>query len=264
MKERALQLVDQTPRIQRKNVLREYLQAHILRSIGQDRGFECLAFLGGTALRFLFQLQRYSEDLDFSLERKKGYDFHSILDRVTIDLEKAGFDLTLHLSAGKVVNSAFLRFPRLLYEAGLSAHPEEKLSIKIEIDTNPPSGAGMESHVINRYFLLPLWHYDLPSMMAGKIHAFLSRGFIKGRDVYDLLWYRSRPEPAKPNLKLLRNALRQTEGDKWNIKENNWKDILKDSLSNLDWEEVVADVEPFLENPEERKLLTYHNLVSVL
>lgn len=264
MKDRALQLSREAPEGQRENTFREYLQAHILRSISQGRGFERIAFLGGTALRFLYGLQRYSEDLDFSLEREKGYDFQAILDQTASDFRKAGFKLTTHPSRKKTVHSAFLRFPGLLYEAGLSPHEDEKLSIKIEVDTNPPSGANTDTTILNRHFFLSLWHYDLPSMMAGKVHALLSRDYTKGRDIYDLLWYRTRSKPVKPNTEMLNNALQQTNWEGPTITENNWQSVIKNHLKNLDWGEVAADVEPFLENPEESKMLTYDNLVSAL
>jgi len=116
----------------------------------------------------------------FLWRRSEGYDFQEILDKTAKDLRAAGFELTVHPSSDKTVHSAFFRFPRLLYEADLSPHEEEKISIKIEIDTNPPSGAQTDTTVINRHFLLSLWHYDLPSLMAGKIHALLTRDYTKG------------------------------------------------------------------------------------
>jgi len=264
MKDRALNLSREAPKNQRENTLREYLQSHILRSINMGLGFERIAFLGGTALRFLYGLQRYSEDLDFSLERSEGYDFQEILDKAAKDLRAAGFKLTVHPSSDKTVHSAFLRFPRLLYEAGLSPHEEEKISIKIEIDTNPPSGAQTETTVINRHFLLSLWHYDLPSLMAGKIHALLTRDYTKGRDIYDLLWYRSRQEPVEPNMEMLNNALQQTGWEGPTFTDQNWKKVVKNKLKTLDWGEVVQDVETFLENTEEKRMLTCETLISTL
>ncbi|MFC2079826.1 nucleotidyl transferase AbiEii/AbiGii toxin family protein, partial [Candidatus Bipolaricaulota bacterium] len=188
MKDRALQLVREATSERRKNVLREYLQAHILFSLQAGRAFEQLAFVGGTALRFLYGLRRYSEDLDFSLERSEAYDFPRLLGRIESDLTQAGFEVTMHPHEGTPVHSAFVRFPGLLAECGLSPHPTQKLSIKIEVDTSPPAGATLQTTVINRDFLLALQHHDLPSLMAGKLHAVLSRRYTKGRDIYDLLW----------------------------------------------------------------------------
>ncbi len=264
MRERALQIAEEASGRGKENVLREYLQAHVLRSITEVGGFEKIAFLGGTALRFLYDLRRYSEDLDFSLERETGYDFKSILETIVSDLQKANFEVTFHPSLDKTVQSAFLRFPGLLYEVGLSPHQNEKLSIKLEIDTNPPEGSDTETTILNRYFLLSLWHYDLPSLMAGKVHAFITRDYTKGRDVYDLLWYRTQTPPIEPNIPLLKNALDQTGWSDPTLSEMNWKDLVKRHLGELDWHEVRSDVQNFLENPQERELLTLDNLISSL
>ncbi|MCK4599362.1 nucleotidyl transferase AbiEii/AbiGii toxin family protein [Candidatus Bipolaricaulota bacterium] len=202
MKDRALQLVKETPEPQKANLLREYLQAHILYSLQGKRAFEQLAFVDGTALRFIYGIPRFSEDLDFSLERKTGYSLDTLLQAAETDLTEAGFEVSVHPKTGKAVHSAFFRFPGLLYEAGLNTHRTQKLSIKVEIDTNPPPGAKTEQTVINRHFLLELWHHDLPSLMAGKIHALLMRSYTKGRDLYDLLWYLTRSEPVVPNIVL--------------------------------------------------------------
>jgi len=105
------------------------------------------------------------------------------LDRIGSDLRGAGFEFTTHTSSDKTVHSAFLRFPGLLYEAGLSPHEKEKLSVKLEINTDPPGGAETDTTVLNRNFLLSLWHYDLPSLMAGKIHALLERNYTIDSDI---------------------------------------------------------------------------------
>ena len=264
MKDRALQLVGEAPQGQKRNVLREYVQEHILLSLQSARAFERLAFVGGTALRFLYSLRRHSEDLDFTLERPVGYRFPQLLERIESDLIKAGFEATLHPREVEPIHTAFIRLPGLLYEAGLSPHRTEKASIKIEIDTNPPHGATLETTVINRHFLIALLHHDLPSLMAGKLHALLCRSYTKGRDLYDLLWYLSRPEPTVPNFALLRNALTQTEWRGVRVGPENWKTIVEGKLRELDFRQVGEDVEPFLESFEERALLTRETLLAAL
>ena len=264
MKERALQLIREASPEAKRNILREYLQAHILFSLHAGRAFEQLAFVGGTALRFLYGLRRYSEDLDFSLERPKAYDFQQLLRRVESDLTKAGFDVTLHPREDTPVHSAFVRFPGLLYECGLSPHQTEKLAIKVEIDTSPPVGATLQTTVINRHFLVALQHHALSSLMAGKLHALLSRRYAKGRDIYDLLWYLSRSEPTVPNVPLLRNALAQTDWRGAQVTTETWKSVIELRLREVDFVEVVADVSPFLESPEERALLTLPMIMAAL
>jgi len=244
--------------------MREYLQAHILFSLQAKRGFERLALVGGTALRFIYGMRRYSEDLDFSLERRDGYDFPSLLDRFKSDLLKAGFEVTVHPRQDGPIHSAFIRFSELLYGAGVTPHRNQKLSLKIEIDTNPPAGARMQTTVVNRHFFLALWHHDLPSLMAGKIHALLESPYTKGRDIYDLLWYLTRPEPVEPNIELLQNALAQTGWKEKEVTAANWKSIVREKLEGLDFAQVREDVGAFLEVPEERELLRKDILLSAL
>jgi hypothetical protein len=111
----------------------------------------------------------------------------------------------------KIVHSAFVRFAGLLYELGLSGQRSEVLAVKIEVDTNPPAGAVLTTSVVRRHLTLQLQHHDRASMLAGKLHAVLQRPYLKGRDLYDLLWYLSDPNWPAPNLILLNNALQQTD-----------------------------------------------------
>ena len=264
MKDRALQLAAEAPQGQRRNVLREYVQAHVLYSLQSARAFERIAFVGRTALRFLYGLHRCSEGLDFSLEQAEGYDFGRLLKRVELDLLKAGFDVTMHPHEGVPIHSAFIRLPGLLYEAGLSPHRTEKLSVKIEIDTQPPVGATTKTTLINHHFLLAVSHYDIPSLMAGKLHALLARPYTKGRDIYDLLWYLSRPDGANPNIRLLQNALAQTGWNGPHVTAENWREVIADKITELDFAKIAEDVGPFLERPEDRMLLTRQIVLSAL
>ncbi len=187
--------------------VREALQARVLASLQRQGAMIPLAFHGGTALRFLHSIRRYSEDLDFALERPgHGYDFRALLRGVASDLRRESYIVQIKVNDHKVVHSAFVRFPGLLFELGLSPHQTEVLAIKVEVDTNPPAGAGLETTVIRRHLTLHLQHHDRASMLAGKIHAVLQRPYTKGRDLYDLLWYLSDSSWPSPNLEMLNNA----------------------------------------------------------
>ena len=251
--------------IQAGNVAREYLQARILESLQIAGGMIPLAFQGGTALRFLYDLPRFSEDLDFALERsKENFDIRKFLDKIQRDFEKENYMVQLKVNTKKVVHSAFIRFPGLLYELGLSAHRNQVLSIKLEVDTNPPVGAGLETTVIRRHVTLQLQHHDRSSLMAGKLHAVLQRDYVKGRDIYDLFWYLSNRHWPEPNLGLLNNALEQSGWTRGELSKSNWRKAVQAKIEDMSWERVVDDVTPFLEREAELELLTLDNIISLL
>lgn len=236
------------------NLIREYLQAFALRSLHESEAFRCLAFVGGTALRFLYDLPRFSEDLDFSLESKTDYAPKKWFAKLDRDLKLADFDAEVHLDTDHIVHQVWIKITALMKETGLSGHPSQKISIKIEIDTRPPRGANTENRIVNKHFLFALRHHDLPSLMAGKIHALCLRPYFKGRDFYDLIWYCGQRPPIEPNLRLLQAAFAQTQKEPFPAKE--WRAILLKKLPDMPWREIVKDVETFLERPEETKLLT--------
>ena len=183
-----------------------------------------LAFHGGTALRFLFATARYSEDLDFALEQARSqYDFRAFLRAIRSTFTAEGYTLDLKVSDRKTVHSAFVRFRGLPYELGLSPHQDEVLAVNLEVDTDPPAGAGLVTTVIRRHVPLQLHHHDRASLLAGKLRAVLQRPYLKGRDLYDLLWYLSDPDWPAPNLVLLNNALQQTGWDAESLTEDSWR-----------------------------------------
>jgi len=248
-----------------RNLTREYLQARILEQLQRAGAMIPLAFHGGTALRFLYGIPRYSEDLDFGLERSPDrYDFRAYLHAIRRACEVEGYGVSIKLDDRRVVHSAFVRFPGLLHELGLSPHPSEVLAVKLEIDTNPPAGAGLATTVVRRHVTLQLQHHDRASLLAGKLHALLQREYVKGRDLYDLLWYLGDPDWPPPNLTLLNNALRQTSWEGGRLTPENWRDVVRRRVAALRWERVLADVRPFLEDESQAALLTRQNLLRVL
>lgn len=256
--------VSPTP-AQARNVTREYLQARILGALQRAGVMITLAFHGGTALRFLFASARYSEDLDFALERATDqYDFRAYLRVIQTEFAAESYALQLKVNDRKVVHSAVLRFPGLLYELGLSPHRSEVLSVKIELDTNPPAGAVLTTSLVRRHVTLQLQHHDRASLLAGKLHAILQRSYVKGRDLYDLLWFLSDPDWPAPNLVLLNNALQQTGWHGELLTEGNWQEAVHQRLQAVRWDQVVSDVRPFLEPSADPTLLTPENLMRVL
>jgi hypothetical protein len=266
MKDYLSDLVKQTKSpLESRNFAREYLQARILAALQRTGAMIPLAFHGGTALRFLYSHGRYSEDLNFALEgNHKSYDFRSYLQAIRSELTPEGYQVELKVNDQRTVHSAFIRFPGLLFELGLSPQRSEVLAVKIEVDTNPPQGAGLATTVVRRFVVLQLHHHDKASLLSGKIHAILQRSYTKGRDIYDLLWYLSDPTWPQPNLVLLNNALAQTNWTGGKLTEENWKDQIWLHLQDLNWNSIMEDVRPFVEPGFDLNLLTQANLQSLM
>jgi len=248
---------------QQMNILREYVQACVLRSLHESEAFHGLSFVGGSALRFLYNLPRFSEDLDFSLEDEEGYEPVPWMEKVKRDMTLAGFDTTLKWNDRKTVHTAWIRVAGLLKELGIAAMEEQHLSIKLEIDTRPPAGGVIEIDLVNRHMIFSLRHHDLPSLMAGKVRALCTRPYPKGRDWYDLVWYKAKRPPVSPNLSLLQNALDQTQG-KGVVDAHEWPILLRDRLNTINAESLREDVAPFLERPQDADLLLPDRLSTIL
>lgn len=235
------------------NHLREMLQLVCLKILYDKGRFSGLTFTGGTALRILYNLMRFSEDLDFFLTSKKGYDF----DDIKHDLERGfvlnGLDVSLKSWSLSGVDSGTIKFPGILKNVGLSGVGDVDPSIKLEVNLDPPRGGEIETTLINRMFMLNVVHFSLSSLYATKLHACFFRKYAKGRDFYDLLWYLGKR--VKPNYVLLNNAIRQTEGKLEPLDDSNIKDFLLGRLEKIDFVNVKKDVERFLEDKNDLKLL---------
>lgn len=248
-----------------RHIAREYLQARILGAMQGAGAFNTLAFHGGTALRFLYGIPRFSEDLDFALEGDPDrYDFRGILKEVERQLKAETYAVDIRLREDRTVNSAFIRLPGLPHEMGLSPHASEVLAVKIEVDTDPPGGAGLETSLVQRYMLLHLMHHDRASLLAGKLHAVLQREYVKGRDLYDLTWYLANPDWPEPNLGMLNAALAQTGWGGDPLAAYTWREAAWSRLAGIDWAEAVRDVAPFLMTPGEAALLTREGMKRLL
>ena len=271
MKEHIRDLIGQAKNDSEASLLvREYLQARILEALQRAGAFEHWAFLGGTALRFLYRLPRFSEDLDFSRTppvqagQSLHPEFEGYVAKVRRAFESEAYDVDVRSRPDPVVQSAFIGFPGLLYELGLSSQTGQKITIKIEIDSNPPAHASTETSLVRRHVLLNLLHYDKSSLLAGKLHALIHRSHVKGRDVYDLVWYLSDPSWPEPNLPLLQASLAQTGMELTDQQISDWRSLVADRVAAMEWDRVVADVRPFLERAEDVGMLTRENVLGLL
>ncbi len=266
MKDHLKQLVgERGDPFEKLGVLREYLHARILQALQEAGAFKNWAFVGGTALRFLYGLPRYSEDLDFSLVDTVGIaEFDKSVDKVRAVFEAENYGISLKSRKMKTVWSAMVRFEGLLHDLGLSPRREQVLSVRIEVDTNPPAGATLETTLIRRHVLLHLLHHDRSSLLSGKLHALLTRPFVKGRDVFDLVWYLADRSWPGPNIALLDAALDQTGWQGGNLSDTNWRRVIRDKVARIDWKAAREDVRPFVERSADLELVTRENCLQLL
>jgi len=224
--------------------LREFLQVLILKIMYDRRYFKNLTFTGGTALRLLFELQRFSEDLDFSLTEKKGYNFNDFVSDIELQLKKHNLNVETRKQDKRTVQNVMIKFKDVLFELHLSNFKSQNLSVRIEIDGNPPQGWNSQVSLISKTYVFTVTHFDLPSLYATKLHACFFRKYTKGRDIYDFLWYLGKN--MQPNYELLNNAIFQTEKKNLKVNANNFKEFLLEEVRKIDFEKAKKDVERFL------------------
>jgi len=235
-----------------RNVLREYIQARILEGLQRAGAMSPLAFQGGTALRFLYGLRRYSEDLDFALEGPRElYDLRGWMRAIVRQFRREGYEAEASVRDHGNVHTGWIRVRGALFETGLSPHRDQTLSVKVDVDTHPPAGAVTDTRLVRRHVSLRLHHHDRASLLAGKLHAVMCWSWTKGRDIYDLAWYLSDPTWPSPNLELLNAAIRQGDAEAVPLDACTWPGVVAKRVKGLSWETVVADVRPFLEGDEE-------------
>ena len=249
---------------ERRNAFREVAQEVVLCGLSRSGFFRKAAFYGGTALRVFHGLDRFSEDMDFSL-MQTDEDFS--LERYLPQVERECAAWGLRFSAvakgkrpGSAIESAFLKantkehLITLFPEEGASdAVPaDEVLKIKLEIDTDPAPHAAFESE----YRLLPMPFeatlYDMPSLFAGKTHAVICRAWknrVKGRDLYDFVFYLAHGTPL--NLEHLAAKLEQTGRIESAVgfSLDDAKSLLRERFDAIDYEQARTDVRPFISNP---------------
>jgi len=250
------------------HAIREVVQEIALLGLWRSGFFEHAAFYGGTALRIFYGLNRFSEDLDFSLlDEKSLVRLDAALASVKTEMSAWGFSFdTESKSSGERtgIESAFLKgktrinFLNIGVPADLSRQvvPNQKISIKLELDTTPPlfASTAVKTHLLPTPFQVRL--YDLPSLFAGKLHAFLFRNWknrVKGRDFYDFVWYISRNVPV--NLQHLEARMVQSgHGQAAMLDLPSLHALLKKRIKSVDISSAAEEVRPFLRDPRELTL----------
>jgi len=234
------------------NALKEITQEILLYSFYKIGMFEKVCFLGGTNLRIIHGLQRFSEDLEFATTKKDTtFDLHSFLNEALVHINAYGYELSVDKKPpiAKTVQGLFLKdnsIKKILTFKFLQ-DKRAKIKIKVEVDTNPPEGADNTIEYVDFPFDFPVSSHDLPTLMAGKIHALLCRPYCKGRDWFDFLWYMSRKVAV--NMTFLENALHQTgpwSKGKPKVDLTFVSTELKNKIDSIDWKDIRADVRRFL------------------
>jgi len=251
-------------KIKEQTKIREILQQMALLGLERHGFFEKAAFYGGTALRILYGLDRFSEDLDFTLlTPDPSFDFAPFLEGMRKELYSFGFEMQVSQKTENIetrILSAFMKMNTIqLYLAigdekiSKSVNHNEKIQIKLEVDIDPPTSFRVE----NRLVLNPVTFYALTlhrsDLFAGKMHAILFRswkGRVKGRDWYDLIWYIHNKVPL--NLRYLEGCMRQagTLKVEESLNQDKLIEMLQTKIQKIDWESAKADMRPFLSEPK--------------
>lgn len=248
--------------IEEAQAIKEIIQEVALYALWRADFFQVAAFQGGTSLRILHKLPRFSEDLDFMLkEPDPDFEWSGYLEQLLACFEEYGLKSEA-LPKGKTeqrIRKAVINDNSITSQLNLSfysGHANQKIKIKLEIDVEPPAGSGYDYTYLDFPSDHEVCHQDLGSNFALKIHALLCRGFLKGRDWYDFNWYIKQSVSA--NLKHLQNALIQY--GPWQGQENLMVDLawlkitLQEKIDGIDWKLARDDVERFLNATEQKSL----------
>lgn len=246
--------------------IREITQELILFALSTSDFFSHAAFQGGTCLRIVHGLNRFSEDMDFILKTgDTDFSWKQYLTLIHTTLEQYGYSVELQdkSHAEETVKKAFIKDDsigkvlRLAYANRQGT--QRKIRIKLEIDTNPPGGGEFESAFIGFPAPSSITAETLPTLFAGKSHALLCRTYEKGRDWYDFLWYLGNKTPV--NYRRLAAALDQTgpwERQGLSVDRAWYIDEMKRRIGEMDWKRAKDDVAPFI-SPQEQGLLSKWN-----
>ena len=258
--------------------LREILQEIALLGMWRSKFFDKAAFYGGTALRILYGLDRFSEDLDFSLlSPSKRFDLSRYSASLQKELDGFGFNVKIEQRAKAVstnIHSAFLKANTLKQLLVIETAEEivrridrgQILKIKIEVDTDPPPAFESQVHYLLQPIPFAVRVYALPDLFAGKMHAILCRRWktrVKGRDWYDLVWYvANHPEL---HLAHLEQRMRQTghwKGKK-SLTQEAFRELFSKRIEALDVDQARREVEPFVGNPDSLVLWSHDFFTEV-
>lgn len=248
---------------EREQALREILQELTLIGLWRGKFFEHAAFYGGTALRILYGLDRFSEDLDFTLTTP-GLEFSwdRYTKAVVEELNSYGFTVDIkekHKKKSSAIRSAFLKTNTVESLINIGANSQDLqgfhggalVRIKVEIDTNPPKGLHFEQLYTKQPFSRPIKVVTKPDLFASKMHAALYRAWkkrVKGRDWWDVVWFIRNDTPI--NLSHLEQCMREKKQLDPNevLDRDRLIDIFTRRVNEIDIKAAQHDVRPFLKD----------------
>lgn len=242
----------------------EVMQQIALAGLYRAGFFEHAAFYGGTCLRIFHGLQRFSEDMDFSLlQPNDTFHFESFFPTIIQEFELAGRKVEItkkdKRNFGKV-ESAFLKDTTDVYD--LSFQTEKSLKIKIEVDVNPPLHFQTEQKLLMQPYSFMTRCFTLPDLFAGKMHALVFRNWknrVKGRDWYDFEWYVR--NGIGLNWSHLHERILQFNGE--DMTQEQFMSLLLERLQTTNIDQVKADVEHFVLNRQELDVWSNEYFVQV-
>ncbi len=239
----------------RRNAIYEVMQQITLAGLHRGGFFEHAAFYGGTCLRIFHGLQRFSEDMDFSLlAPTPDFNFENYFPAIIEEFTSLGRNVEIKRKDKKTfgkVESAFLKDCTEVYHVAFQT--EKSLKIKIEVDTNPPMKFQTEQKLLLHPFSFMTRCFSLPDLYAGKMHALVFRNWktrVKGRDWYDFEWYVR--QSVELDFAHLQERIREFNGIEMSISQ--FKEALKERLASTDIKLVKQDVEPFIKNRNELEI----------
>lgn len=242
------------------NALKEIFQEITLLGLYRGGFFNKAAFYGGTSLRILYGLERFSEDLDFSLlEKNKSFDMEKYFPSIVNEFEALGIEVSLNKKSKSNetnIESAFLKNDTSIHTLNIEAkglediHNGRRIKIKLEVDTNPPLKFQTESKTLLLPMTFNIRTMTLPNLYAGKMYALLFRNWktrVKGRDWFDFEWY------VKNNIPLNLDHLcqRMKENGNFNkdiLTKEEFAKLLHDKIDTLDIKQAINEVKGFVKD----------------
>ena len=242
------------------NALKEIFQEITLLGLYRGGFFNKAAFYGGTSLRILYGLERFSEDLDFSLlEKNKSFDIEKYFPSIVNEFEALGIEVSLNKKSKSNetnIESAFLKNDTSIHTLNIEAkglediHNGRRIKIKLEVDTNPPLKFQTESKTLLLPMTFNIRTMTLPNLYAGKMHALLFRNWktrVKGRDWFDFEWYVKNNIPL--NLEHLCQRMKESRNfNKDILTKEEFAKLLYDKIDTLDIKQAINEVKGFVKD----------------